>query len=370
MKKSNSNVLRLVFAVIIVLMLQINIFSFVYATGELELYDPNTGFVSYGGQDIVGYTNITDELIIPEKIGEMEVKKIRSMSVYPSDIFIGEEYNGLISTVSQSLDDAYTSGKINELQENKSNVKRVVIPDTVEEIGDQCFNGFENIKEIELPDSLTYIGEEAFPDYLDIGYVEDGVRYISGIAYKCENVPDDGVIRFKDGTKEITPGFFKGNAEINTVYIPDSIKIIRSGVFENCANLKKVIIPSSVEEIDATAFSFTKTKELTFVTEEGTEAYRFAETKNINIELPDSSAVGDDTVDESSDESEDSTKDLNEENKKDVNNNSDHTSGSISEPLKTDFGDNYILFIVIGAIVVLLLIVGLVVIITNKRKSK
>ena len=77
------------------------------------------------------------------------------------------------------------------LKKYRGNETKVVIPDSVKEIGEDAFRGCESLKEITIPDSVTEIGECAF--------------------FCCKSL------------EEIT--------------IPDSVKKIGKGTFSGCEDL-------------------------------------------------------------------------------------------------------------------------------------
>ena len=51
----------------------------------------------------------------------------------------------------------------------------VVIPDSVTELGDWCFNGCESLESITIPDSVTSLGDDCFAGCDDLTiYAEEG----------------------------------------------------------------------------------------------------------------------------------------------------------------------------------------------------
>lgn len=101
--------------------------------------------------------------------------------------------------------------------ENKT-LRRAVLPDTLETIGDGAFIGCSNLTDINFPSSIKSIGSWAFA--------------------QC--------------------GF-------SNVIIPDSVTQLSDGVFYGCSNLETVVVSKNVTVIDQDAFSRNeKLREITF----------------------------------------------------------------------------------------------------------
>lgn len=129
-----------------------------------------------GYASIEGYTGDKAVLEIPEKVGE------------------NEEY-----TVKYIHTDAFT---------NDLALKKIILPDTVEQIGKYAFSGCVNLKEVVLSENLTGIGYGAF--------------------FGCE--------------------------KLKKIALPESLKRIDDSAFEDCKRLKKLYIPSSCADIGTDAF--------------------------------------------------------------------------------------------------------------------
>ena len=129
---------------------------------------------SYASID--GYKGNKSTLVIPEKVGE------------------NEEY-----TVKYINTDAFT---------NSTELKKVIIPASVEVIGKYAFSGCENLKTVELSDGLREIGFGAF--------------------FKC--------------------------SVLKNIELPETLEIIGDSAFENCKRIRELKIPKSCNEIGTDAF--------------------------------------------------------------------------------------------------------------------
>ena len=129
---------------------------------------------SYASID--GYTGDKSTLVIPEKVGE------------------NDEY-----TVKYINTDAFT---------NSTELKKIIIPKSVEVIGKYAFSGCKNLKTVELSDGLREIEFGAF--------------------FKCSS--------------------------LKNVELPETIEIVGDSAFEDCKRIKGLKIPRSCKEIGTDAF--------------------------------------------------------------------------------------------------------------------
>ena len=100
------------------------------------------------------------------------------------------------------------------LEKYTGNETKVVIPDSVTEIGDNAFSGCKSLKEITIPDSVIDIGERAFEG--------------------CESLTS---ITIPDSVTEIYDETFKGCRSLKEIIIPDSVTEIGDKVFSGCEDL-------------------------------------------------------------------------------------------------------------------------------------
>ena len=104
----------------------------------------------------------------------------------------------------------HTITSISGAFKNNTNIKSVIIPDTVTDISGGCFENCENLESIIIPDSVTKIGSSAF----------------------------------------------KGCSSLEAIDIPDSVTLIDDEAFLFCHSLKEITIPESVIEIGNNAFAY------------------------------------------------------------------------------------------------------------------
>ncbi|MBE5883150.1 MAG: leucine-rich repeat domain-containing protein [Lachnospiraceae bacterium] len=109
--------------------------------------------------------------------------------------------------------------------------KSVTVPNTVEVIGEDAFEGNTNIERVVLPNSVTRIDAYAF--------------------WGCENL--ESVI-LGDGLIEVGDYVFANCKGLKTMSIPSNIRSIGIQAFVDCVNMTDIDIPPEVISIHDTAF--------------------------------------------------------------------------------------------------------------------
>lgn len=103
--------------------------------------------------------------------------------------------------------------------------KRVIIPEGVQEIGENAFINNDYIEEVVLPSTIKMIGYQAFAG--------------------CTNLKR---IFLPEGLHTILPAAFYGCVSLEEVELPSTLKILSSEMFFGCESLKKVVIPQTVKK--------------------------------------------------------------------------------------------------------------------------
>ena len=124
---------------------------------------------------------------------------------------------------------------------NCTELRHVVIPDTVTEIGQSAFYGCSNLEDIHLPKSVTKIGPDAFAFCSSLTHIE--VDEENKLFDSRDN--SNAVIRKKNNTLLIG---------CSNTRIPQSVTNIGMSAFVGCTNLAHLDIPSSVNSIGSWAF--------------------------------------------------------------------------------------------------------------------
>ena len=113
-------------------------------------------------------------------------------------------------------------------------------------IGDYAFERCSNLKSVIIPDSVTSIGDYAF-------------RYCSSLTS----------VTIGNGVTNIGRDAFCGCSSLTSITIPNSVTSIGSEAFKYCSSLTSIIIPDSVTSIGRNAFDGCRS--LTSITFNGTK---------------------------------------------------------------------------------------------------
>ncbi len=135
---------------------------------------------------------------------------------------------------------------------NSTNIKNVVIPDTVTEFGQKAFFR-SSLSNITLPDTITSIDEDIFEEcYYGVIQTENGISYIDRWVIGCEESITEAVLR--DNTVGISASAFKNCSSLSSIKFPSTLKVIGKQAFEMCTSLTDIYIPKTVRYIDDVAF--------------------------------------------------------------------------------------------------------------------
>ena len=145
-----------------------------------------------------------------------------------------------------------------------TSVESVVIPKGVKRIGSKAFENCLKLKKIVIPSTVEYIGSDAFSNCLkrELISVEKGnaVYHSQGnclietarkfLVLGCNNsvIPDDGSV------VTIGPYAFDGCDEMEDIIIPNGIEAICESAFSYCGGLTSMVIPDSVTFVDRRVF--------------------------------------------------------------------------------------------------------------------
>lgn len=147
---------------------------------------------------------------------------------------------------------------INTIQNNAfqgcSGLLSVTIPNSVVTIGDNAFEDCTGLTSIEIPNSVTEIGWVAFDGCTNLKNVTLGnsVSIICGSAFEgCTSLTN---IEIPNSVTDIGSNAFGGCTGLSSVRIGNSVTAINSGAFKGCAGLMSIEIPNSVITIGSLAF--------------------------------------------------------------------------------------------------------------------
>ncbi len=240
-------------------------------------------------------------------------------------VYIGKTAYAYKGSVPKTLEIKPGTVMINEflLDNNEENVnlKNLIMPDSVIEIGQHAFNGCIGLTSLDLPDGLESLSWCAFMHCTGLTSVTipANVSYFSsGVFAGCTNlksiIVDSGnpyydsrencnaVIstsgnRLVQGcSSTVIPSSVETIGDyafwycegLTEILIPDCVKTIGENAFSGCTNLKSIVIPDSVMKINKSAFSYceslssiTLSDSVTYIGEDA--FYGCSSLKNIEI---------------------------------------------------------------------------------------
>ena len=181
--------------------------------------------------------------------------------------------------------------------EDRTDLRTVMIPDSVTEIGSCAFNNCTNLSNVTLSQNLKYMEGRAFGSCEKITKIEipksldncgnSGYASYHGPFGACSGLKK---IIFEEGTKEISNNLFRGCTGLEEISIPASVIKIERYTFADCTNLKNVYFSNGVKNVENNAFtnctSLTKVNIPDTVDSIGNSAFSGC-TNLIEVHLPD-----------------------------------------------------------------------------------
>ena len=122
----------------------------------------------------------------------------------------------------------------------QSKLNSVYLPEGVEIIGMWAFSSNTELKTVVVPDSVVEIGSRAFHGTRWLEDYPDGIVYAGKTVYTFKN-SDGGnkVAKIRKGALNIASGAFVDCKSLTSVIIPDSVKRIGYSAFRGCTSLTR-----------------------------------------------------------------------------------------------------------------------------------
>ena len=169
-----------------------------------------------------GYGKDSKNIIVPATLDGYKVSGVTD------DAFWHEEDDGILRSEIESIVFSEGITHVGGMW-GFDNLKKVVLPSTVKEIGEWAFRDCVSLEEINIP-SCTVIEDLAFYGCISLEKVT--------LPWGLETIGDD---------------VFAG-CKIKSIKIPDTVTKIGHSAFWGCGSLTSIKIPESVEEISQSAF--------------------------------------------------------------------------------------------------------------------
>ena len=133
--------------------------------------------------------------------------------------------------------------------QNCSNIERVIVPNSVTDIGKAVFFNCNNLVSVEIPNTVTKIKNETFENCTNLKNITipNSVTAIGAWAFgKCSSLTN---IEIPNSVYNIGTGAFSYCTSLSSVIMKEGISFIGDAAFNGCVNLKDIIIPESVTYI-------------------------------------------------------------------------------------------------------------------------
>lgn len=147
-----------------------------------------------------------------------------------------------------------------------SSLEKIVIPESVETIGESAFTGCNHLKSIVIPENVKTIGAYAFScSGIETAAIPSTVETVGDGAFSgCKSLYSVEI-----GTSSVGTSMFENCKNLENVVFTNNVKVIQKNAFLNCDAIKEITIPSSVTQIDEQG-GFSSCMGLTNVAYEGT----------------------------------------------------------------------------------------------------
>ena len=194
------------------------------------------------------YVVINNECTV--KLLENDGKKIS----YDGDVNIP-------NTISISGDE-YKVTKIADKGFSDSNIRTVILGNSIKEIGNSAFSNCVQLTSINIPESVTSIGSKVFEGCTALTDVLLNSNIASNTYSSLSSLKDIFGIQVKkytlgDNVTTIGKSAFNGCSGLTSITIPSSVTTIGNDAFYGCSGLTSITIPESVTSIGSSAFDGT-----------------------------------------------------------------------------------------------------------------
>ena len=184
----------------------------------------------------------------------------------PANVVIPQEYAGkAVTVVAKSafyecadLKSLVIPNGVTEIGDYALNgcggLESVSIPDSVLSIGGGAFWECESLESITIPDSVTKLGNDAFQycRKLTSAVNGEGITTVQFFVFSgCESLES---VVLPSGVTQIGLCAFENCRSLRSIALPDQLVRIWSGAFAGCSGLANLSFPDSVEMIEQEAF--------------------------------------------------------------------------------------------------------------------
>ena len=174
-------------------------------------------------------------------------------------------------------------------------VTKVILPDSVTEIGQNLFSSCESLEEVKLPSNLTSLKPFTFAGCSSLRKItmpDNITSFPEGLFWGCMSLEE---IPFRNGMDALEPDVLRDCESITSLQIPPSVKTIKTGALTGCSNLTTIVFPAGLESIQDRSLAGLKALQYMrfsgdcdnfFVDENGGCLYQLTENGAVLIKCP------------------------------------------------------------------------------------
>ena len=148
---------------------------------------------------------------------------------------------------------------------NSSYLVSVIIPNTVERIGNNAFSGCTSLESVVIPDSVISIGQSAFSNCTSLKTVHmgDNVKTIEAGAFGFCSALEE--INISANVETVGAGAFAYCSSLKSIFIGDKCTSLGKKAFDSCASLETAVFGKNIHAIeDSTFYGCSSMKSMTF----------------------------------------------------------------------------------------------------------
>lgn len=134
-----------------------------------------------------------------------------------------------------------------------SKVEQIVLYDTIENIGENAFEGCTALSTLKCSEKIENVGDYAFSGCESLTKPIASIENIGNYAYAgCKKM---GNVTFSEATKTIGDFAFSDCTSMTKVNVPSTIESVGSGAFAGCQAVTDAVIESGVKKLGDAMFS-------------------------------------------------------------------------------------------------------------------
>lgn len=205
--------------------------------------DPNSKFFTYNGNSITGLS----------EDGYTALEKGMTKFIFPSK-YVQTDKNGIkqVKTITAIEANAFNA----YMKENCKKIQKIDLSRTqITTIGNGAFGTCTQLKEVILPETVSWIAGSAFMNCENMEKINlESAKITTVSAYAFSYCKKLKSIKIPDTVTYIAERAFQYCEALETLELPNSLETIQFGAFYQNIKIKEIRIPSTVTTIGENAF--------------------------------------------------------------------------------------------------------------------